>query len=370
MIKKFNDILNEGEEALGASTTGIVGSGTKVGGGYEGSFVRSAGQSVGGGDSASSFGKNSNSSIDNIGDNAETKRVEPKHIFKEIARRKKKKDKKMRTYNGIGADIDSLHTSKKTSNEHMKTWTEFNKINEDGEGAAAPAGGSSGTAVGTLGNTSGMGGVVSAQPSSIPGDVAGSTKGSGDISQTLGVYNKTPSKRLKKKKNKQDKKERSYNDIGANIDNFYVTKYAEGNTTGGGRLIQNWEAFTEDKINEDYIMPIEVGKIYAYDLEEKGNFNQDLSDIYIGKNEYAFYKIGQLRKLRSLEIFYPEFRYIKSGNLVSVPLVDLKGIRGLTEDDKENVIDQLKKDKIFGDLEDGVISYYDKVEEIIGSELK
>jgi len=34
----------------------------------------------------------------------------------------------------------------------------------------------------TLGNTGGMGAVVSSQPSSIPGDVAGSTRGSGDIS--------------------------------------------------------------------------------------------------------------------------------------------------------------------------------------------
>jgi len=56
-------------------------------------------------------------------------------------------------------------------------------------------------ATATMGNTGGMGAVVSAQPSGTPGDVAGSTPGSGDIGQLLGTYTK-PQLNLKKKKSK------------------------------------------------------------------------------------------------------------------------------------------------------------------------
>lgn len=52
----------------------------------------------------------------------------------------------------------------------------------------------------TLGNTGGMGNVVAAQPSSTPGDVAGSKTGSGDIGQPFGVYMKKPAKWSNKKK--------------------------------------------------------------------------------------------------------------------------------------------------------------------------
>ena len=53
-------------------------------------------------------------------------------------------------------------------------------------------------ATATLGNTGGMGNIVSANPSSIPGDVAGSTIGSGDIVSKI-----TPGfSKLKKKKKK------------------------------------------------------------------------------------------------------------------------------------------------------------------------
>lgn len=56
-------------------------------------------------------------------------------------------------------------------------------------------------ATATLGNTGGMGNVVSAQPSGTPGDVAGSTPGSGDIGQLFGTYMK-PQLKMKKKKSK------------------------------------------------------------------------------------------------------------------------------------------------------------------------
>jgi hypothetical protein len=56
-------------------------------------------------------------------------------------------------------------------------------------------------ATATMGNTGGMGAVVAAQPSGTPGDVAGSTAGSGDIGQLLGTYTK-PTLNMKKRKSK------------------------------------------------------------------------------------------------------------------------------------------------------------------------
>jgi len=79
----------------------------------------------------------------------------------------------------------SMKHSKKNLKKRMKKFEEF--INED--------------AVATMGNSNGMGAVVSAQPSSTPGDVAGGTTGSGDIGQTLGTYTK-PALRLRKDKKK------------------------------------------------------------------------------------------------------------------------------------------------------------------------
>ena len=93
----------------------------------------------------------------------------------------------------------------------MKTFNEYIKENDGG-----------GVAVATLGNTGGMGNVVAPQPSSTPGDVAGSTKGSGDISSSLGTYTKTTTQLNKKKKKTKNKKPN-----GDNYKNMYVTKISD-----------------------------------------------------------------------------------------------------------------------------------------------
>ena len=226
-IINYNNFLKEGSE-----TVGIVGSGTKVGGGPVGKFTKAAGVAVGGGDSPSSFSSNSNSTTFKS-----DVPVGPHHIFKERVKKKKIKDKTERPYNKKGENIDRLY---KIKNENMiKSWEEFNRLNEDGEGGGDSGGGISSS---SLGNTSGMGNVVSAQPSVTPGSVWGAdaTKGSGDISRTtLGPYSKTP----QRSKNKRKKKKKLPND---NIDNFYVTKYTEQNNYGG-KMITNWQAFTETK---------------------------------------------------------------------------------------------------------------------------
>jgi len=79
---------------------------------------------------------------------------------------------------------------------------------------------SGGVAVATLGNTGGMGNIVAPQPSSTPGDVAGSSIGSGDIVSSLGTFSKntTTSKKKKKKKKKPN---------GDNYQDMYVTKISD-----------------------------------------------------------------------------------------------------------------------------------------------
>ena len=64
----------------------------------------------------------------------------------------------------------------------------------------------------TLGNTGGMGAVVSAQPSSTPGAVNApdSTPGSGDIGHTLGTYMKSAPNLKKNKKAKKMKNLKSF----------------------------------------------------------------------------------------------------------------------------------------------------------------
>ena len=162
----------------GAETTPTVGSGTVVGFGDEPMrYVKSAGQAVYGGDSPSSFASNS---TDNEIKMEVT--IPPKHRFHEAKRRKLRKDKQSTPYYDKGKAIDNVHKIvKKTSNENMiKNFAEFTKLYEDGEGGG-------GVASATLGSTGGMGAITSAQPSSIPGDVAGSTIGSGDIGRVLGT---------------------------------------------------------------------------------------------------------------------------------------------------------------------------------------
>ena len=73
--------------------------------------------------------------------------------------------------------------------EHLKSFRDF--VIED--------------ASATMGNSNGMGSVVSAQPSSTPGDTQGSTVGSGDIGQNLATYSKG-GVALKKKKKRFTKK--------------------------------------------------------------------------------------------------------------------------------------------------------------------
>lgn len=97
-------------------------------------------------------------------------------------------------------------------------------------------GGDSGSAFSTNSSVSGMGAIVSPQPSQTPGDVRGSTKGSGDIGSRGGTYTKQSAG--KKKKTKRSK-------IASDIDKLYTTNYKE--SSNNGKIIQSWNTFNENK---------------------------------------------------------------------------------------------------------------------------
>lgn len=62
----------------------------------------------------------------------------------------------------------------------------------------------------TMGNSNGMGAITPSIPSSTPGDVAGSTPGSGDIGRPLGTFMKTGLYGYKPKKKKKKSKNESF----------------------------------------------------------------------------------------------------------------------------------------------------------------
>lgn len=96
---------------------------------------------------------------------------------------------------------DASTTASPGSGQAVGGGTSGNFVSSAG---TAVYGGDSGTAFATNSNSGGMGPIVSAQPSSKPGDVAGSTVGSGDIGSPLATYTKPPMKnKIKKKKYKK-----------------------------------------------------------------------------------------------------------------------------------------------------------------------
>lgn len=141
-------------------------------------------------------------------------------------------------FRGNKVDIPSKDLSKvknKVKNEYKKFFPDndvpkvlessvmkFNEYIKENDGGVANA---------TLGNTGGMGNVVAPQPSSIPGDVAGSTPGSGDIpAYDMGNRFDFPYKKRKKSKKKKKNKKKNFLDkLGEDYRNMYVTKFSEWN---------------------------------------------------------------------------------------------------------------------------------------------
>jgi len=102
-----------------------------------------------------------------------------------------------------------------------------------------------GMAMATAGNTGGMGAVVTPQPSSTPGDVAGSIKGSGDLPAGSSTHQVSKDEKKKKKdkpkskrKSKKSKKE-SYESEDKST--MYISKYTD------------WD-YPKESMNEDYFL--------------------------------------------------------------------------------------------------------------------
>lgn len=128
------------------------------------------------------------------------------------------------------------------------------------------SGGDSGSAFATNSNVSGMGEIKSAQPSSTPGDVKGSTKGSGDIGSNGGAYTKQyPAPPRKKKKTKKASKRSK---TASDIDKLYVTKYSQTDK-GDGKVIQNWKTYKES-LTEGYMSKGNKVKVTHKDDEDFG----------------------------------------------------------------------------------------------------
>jgi len=119
-------------------------------------------------------------------------------------------------------------------------------------------------------------------------------------------------------------------------------------------------------VSDEKIMEIigDLGfDLYGVDLEEKGNFSQDLTDIYASKDQDIYFKLGQIRTLGDLVIFYPNL-IIRDRSIVPM-YQNLDNPRTLNTDEKTNVILQLNQDKKFGSFLDQPETYLDIAKKFI-----
>jgi len=110
-------------------------------------------------------------------------------------------------------------TEKEIIKESVKNFKDF--LNEGDGGGVAYA---------TNGNSAGMGSIVAPQPSSRPGDVAGSTKGSGDLpAYDMGDHFGPALSRGKKKKKKKKMSSKNERHQGTNQDkqDMYITTFSD-----------------------------------------------------------------------------------------------------------------------------------------------
>lgn len=148
----------------------------------------------------------------------------------------------------------------------IKRFNEYIKENDGG-----------GVAMATLGNTGGMGAVVAPQPSSSPGDVAGSTKGSGDLpAYDMGKKFDFPFKSKKKSKKKKGKKTKQ-SKLGEDFRNMYVTKFTEWSYYPEKKN-ENYEEGWED--NEDSLIDkiLNTVELEGFMLKCKDEFMQMVKD--------------------------------------------------------------------------------------------
>lgn len=204
------------------------------------------------------------------------------------------------------------------------------------------SGGDSGTAFATNSNVAGMGAIKSPQPSSTPGDVKGSKKGSGDIGSVGGTFMKQAAGKKKKKK-KKSKSAQKRNQTAQSIDKLYTTQYSQTDK-GDGKIIQNWKTYKES-LNESYMAKgneVEVTYEDDEDFGKKGiitkGFGQDgdFVTIKIDNNEVTK-NVSSLLDLtiRSHNESLKDKMTPKSNNDIRKSLEDKGGKKFVLKDGKE-----------------------------------
>jgi hypothetical protein len=151
------------------------------------------------------------------------------------------------------------------------------------------SGGDTGTSFSTNSNMNGMGAVKSSQPSMTPGDVAGSTKGSGDIGANLGgVYTKgEPRTKKKKKKSTIEDKVNKAEDT-------YIKKFSDmytGNFTNEAKKNDKYSyvAVKNNDTLDVYIIPYNSETAYKI-----GNINEDSQFVLFNKFKFKKLDLNEL----------------------------------------------------------------------------
>jgi len=155
-----------------------------------------------------------------------TKLFENEKITKEIDSERIPEPEKEQVKNIKNTEkIQKTENTKEEIKEIDESVKSFNDFITEGDGG--------GVAYATAGNSGGMGAIVAPQPSAIPGDVAGSTIGSGDrAAYDMGThfgFNKNDNplkKKKKKKKSKKSIKSRHMNTESSKED-MYITSYTD-----------------------------------------------------------------------------------------------------------------------------------------------
>jgi len=178
-------------------------------------------------------------------------------------------------------------------------------------------GGGGGVAYATNGNTAGMGNVTAPQPSSVPGDVAGSTRGSGDLpAYDFGKsfdHNDDENPRLPRGKKKKKKKSKKLNM--KNYSNFTQYKLYEYLQQEEQWLFKYFNMSDDEKyINNAWLNQyrikdfINTHDLYEYFNEEEiEGFDFDTEDINNNEDEDIFYEFEDYEKNEKKKNFLIDF---------------------------------------------------------------
>ena len=124
----------------------------------------------------------------------------------------------------VKKEIDKPAQQEEKKEVVKESITSFNDfLNEGDGGGSTGSGDGGGSAYATLGTSYGMGNVIAPQPSSTPGDVAGSQKGSGD----LPAYDNGKYFGKKPVKQKKTSKKKRHEGTDSTKEQMYITSFSD-----------------------------------------------------------------------------------------------------------------------------------------------